>query len=660
MATRRVSVFLELLTAGYTKDATQAAAVTRKVSVEMEKLGDETDEVSRDMDQLAANTAVAKRQVDDLGDEARGAATDLTLLDARVRSLDDSMRRLRAPSLRGGGGVGWMGSGLDFSQGLSEARGMGIAALVVLAAEAAPLIGSMIAGAVIGGVGFGGVIGGTVAASKDPRVKEAYSDLFGQMGRDIKDDAAVFVDPLISAADIFGDEWVDISAKLETAFRTLAPGIEPLARGIAGLASELADGFNVAAAAAVPIMEDMERELPELGREMETFLRIMSDPGVDARGGFQDLMDLIQGAVRTTGAVVGGLAATWKQFKDTPDWMKFGALAVPAVSLPVGGAFAIGSMFGVADHAVAGVVGGLFELNPALQETSFLLSSRVAPGADEAARSLEDIIAATEQLLDVTERLIPAAFDMEETQDQAANTAARLTEQLEAQHAAGVDGAGSLDRNTQAGRDNAEMVRDLVVLYGQMIANTAQAGGNTDVLKQQLRDQLLQMGFNAAAVDYYVGQLDRIPAEQITKLTIENQEALAAIQETDRELNRMMRDRNASVTIATYREGERASSYVPPAPISPASAQAGEGRRASGGDVFAGVPYVINERGYETVTFSGNGTVHPANLTPAWGSGPMVVENHIEVGGEVVRVVRTEISANDRNTKRRVQAGIPA
>lgn len=42
---------------------------------------------------------------------------------------------------------------------------------------------------------------------------------------------------------------------------------------------------------------------------------------------------------------------------------------------------------------------------------------------------------------------------------------------------------------------------------------------------------------------------------------------------------------------------------------------------------------------------------------PAGHAEPMVIENHIEVGGEVVRVVRYEISASDRKTMRRVRAG---
>jgi hypothetical protein len=37
---------------------------------------------------------------------------------------------------------------------------------------------------------------------------------------------------------------------------------------------------------------------------------------------------------------------------------------------------------------------------------------------------------------------------------------------------------------------------------------------------------------------------------------------------------------------------------------------------------------------------------------------PITIENHIEVGGEVVRIVRSEIRADHRQTNRRVDQGV--
>jgi hypothetical protein len=83
--------------------------------------------------------------------------------------------------------------------------------------------------------------------------------------------------------------------------------------------------------------------------------------------------------------------------------------------------------------------------------------------------------------------------------------------------------------------------------------------------------------------------------------------------------------------------------------------------RASGGPVLAGRQYLVGERGPEILTMGGSsGRIMNAEQTAAALSAPaqpIVVENHIEIGGEVVRVVRTEIKQNNRDLKRTVKAG---
>nr|WP_273482861.1 phage tail tape measure protein [Kribbella italica] len=77
--------------------------------------------------------------------------------------------------------------------------------------------------------------------------------------------------------------------------------------------------------------------------------------------------------------------------------------------------------------------------------------------------------------------------------------------------------------------------------------------------------------------------------------------------------------------------------------------------RASGGPVVAGRQYLVGERGPEILTMGGAS----GNITPnsALG-GTTIIENHIEIGGEVVRVVRSEIKQDQRNLKRTVSAGV--
>lgn len=90
---------------------------------------------------------------------------------------------------------------------------------------------------------------------------------------------------------------------------------------------------------------------------------------------------------------------------------------------------------------------------------------------------------------------------------------------------------------------------------------------------------------------------------------------------------------------------------------------------ATGGPARRGWTGWVGEGGPELVTFGTNARVHSAEESRAMvaaslamkGDGaaaPIIVENHIEIGGEVVRVVRTEIRENDKALKRRVTAGV--
>lgn len=84
---------------------------------------------------------------------------------------------------------------------------------------------------------------------------------------------------------------------------------------------------------------------------------------------------------------------------------------------------------------------------------------------------------------------------------------------------------------------------------------------------------------------------------------------------------------------------------------------------ASGGLTQPKRAYLVGERGPELWSEDRGGRITNAEdlrrmLSGGSGGGTTVIENHIEIGGEVVRVVRTEIKASDRETKRRVTAGV--
>jgi hypothetical protein len=135
----------------------------------------------------------------------------------------------------------------------------------------------------------------------------------------------------------------------------------------------------------------------------------------------------------------------------------------------------------------------------------------MAKVAEEAAKSLDEL----EKQFDET---FQKAFGFEESQDAAADAVARLNKQIEQQIEDEVEGAGTLDRNTQAGRDNAEAVRDLVRRYEDLMVQAQKTGQSTDGMREDLVNQIEAMGISRAEAERYVrilvdvkNALDAIP-----------------------------------------------------------------------------------------------------------------------------------------------------
>ena len=615
MANRRVAVDLELETAAANRSAAELGVTMRGTKAAIEDLGDEADDAGRDMDQLAANTDLAKRQVDDLGDEALGTAAALTVLDARIATTKLSVRQLGQEFARTGDIIDSQALGKERSllsklerlrkeltppdppdpgggvSGLAMPGRMqligGAVAVLLTPNPLTATLGALIAGIVSGAIGTGGVLGGVLMAARDSKVQAAAKALGSSIADEFFRGGDVFVSPTLQSMTILDKAFKDM--QVPEAFAKMAPLVTLIAEGFGDLGRNIMPGLNKAFDRMGPFASVAADGMGDLGSALGIFM----DETTKSEGAVQGLdlaFKILNGTIVLLGVGLHTLA----------DGFSFGLNVAEGIfgSMPM-----IGPLIDSIRYNMA--AGG-----PVAEEFGGALGD-VGTSADTSTEKLKAMNDVLDSLVATADKLIPAYFSMEELQDRAANSTARLIEQIKEQRKEGVAGAGSLDRNTQAGRDNAEMVRDLTDMYGDMIIKTAEAGGNTDVLKQKLRDALLQMGFSKTEVERYISALELIPAEKITAIRAENAQALATIQETDRELNRLY-DRTITLT-ATFRAGERASSFVPPAPSSPSRPGAGEGRRAGGGPVSAFGAYVVGERQPEVLQMgSMNGYVFPS------------------------------------------------
>lgn len=153
----------------------------------------------------------------------------------------------------------------------------GLAIGSAIAVTAVPTISAAIAGAVVGGVGIGGVVGGATLAAKDARVQAAGKQLAEAVTSDLEKSGTRFVTPMIRGIQIIQGAWDDVSGDIDSALESASRYVEPLAKGVANFARELAPGLREAADAAGPIVDVLSEELPEVGAELSHMLSTFAD-----------------------------------------------------------------------------------------------------------------------------------------------------------------------------------------------------------------------------------------------------------------------------------------------------------------------------------------------------------------------------------------------
>lgn len=207
------------------------------------------------------------------------------------------------------------------------------------------------------------------------------------------------------------------------------------------------------------------------------------------------------------------------------------------------------------------------------------------------------------------------------------------------------DNGKTVDIHTEKGRNNRKSLLDLAQANKDLVDAMRANGATSDKLVTQNeagRRKFLEV---AAAMKLPKGeakaladQLFRIPEATTTNINVNNKTANSRITETTRLLKNVPTYRTVEVKFTT--------SGVPLNVIGSV------GRRASGGPVSAGMPYVVGEHGPELIVPSSNGTVVPNH---ALGGGDTYV--YVEIDGEQLqgRIVKTVRDSN-RDLKRKVGA----
>lgn len=482
------------------RQAVKAAGETEIIEAEIVDLGDKAertdDKLHKVFRGLPAEIAAAKvsimalnREFARTGDESllskiTGERSRLSKLEGVHKSnlLSDFVDKVGSTLGQQGAPAGQAFSE-SFMSALSDSLPSEFKAALIVAGGTVvlaltPLIGGAIAGAVLGGVGVGGIVGGVALAAQDSRVQAVFSNLGKRIMPIFQHSADPFIEPLLQLPARLEAEFLDAMPGIEGIFEDLSDDVEPFARGLVGLVKELLPGIRQAVQGGQPVMQAFSRELPNIGKALSTFLRMLGEVGPEGAQAFTFVLRVVE--ILIIG--IGGLI------------------------------FALAKVFGV----LAKIPGPLQELSREAADfanTSVDAFNDFGAAADVAADRLREFS-------DSFDKLLGLNIDSQHAAIAYLNSVEQMSETL-------MKSKRTLDIHTQAGRDNREAILAVVEAAERerqaYIAETNDIEGANRKFSTHimwLRNTLQQMGYNTAQINEMLGAIEKLPTDINMDITL--------------------------------------------------------------------------------------------------------------------------------------------
>jgi hypothetical protein len=679
---RTVKVRL-LLGDDYSAAAEKPILATTRLDDKLKGLGTQADRTDRNITGLgrtetkvAAETGLLAAQIDKTKEKLAGLNRELNetgdiklLKDIRkVRSelnqLERSARDFKRLSPLGDEetkqpGPSSLQSTRSLGIGFNQLRSALIPMLIGVVVALAPMIGAIINGALLSGIGLGGLALGIVGQIKDPRVVGAAK----AFGKSITDaltlDTTSFAQPLIVALGTIGDAVKRALSGIN--FDQLATTIGPLSRGISGLIDAMGPGLGKALAASVPLLNELEILLPEIGQALSFMFDQMSQGSDGAMEGLRTLAVLVIGLIKSLGVLVHALS-------DVYNFMVKFAYLVSNVADTL--AHLIPFL-----HVFEPLTSRLQELNSFIllgaKSTTVLGRSLVETG-DAATLTADDFAKLSGKIGQLTETQDTLAGKMTDflvnsmlTADHAANnfqqSLTSLKETLDQNGRAIDKHTGFIARNTKEGEANRDAILAVVEanlrIYDSNIAvgmSAEDAAAKYNEGTRALRDQLRAAHFTEAQIGELIGKYENVPGLVNTTIAVLGlKEAIADLDETLRLIHGLPPRKD--IEVWTHKFIVEQHQYSPPPPE-----HLNRGFfRAEGGNVEANQMYWVGERGRPELFVSRvPGTIYPTaqrytGYRPAQ-SGGGTTHLEIRLSGEgpalksLLALIRKEVRINGK------------
>lgn len=514
------------------------------------------------------------------------------------------------------------------------------ATLTAAVVAVAPFVGAVAAGGIVAGFGAGLAGLGAVFAAKSAAVKSAWSKALQDMGSRMTLLSKPFEQTLINMAAVAKRTFDKFAPNLAAAFKGIAPAVtrfgDDLGRAFEKLApavKPLADAFNAVLGATGPALQDAFSKI-------STGLQVLAHSVQKNPKGLADLVGLFADLTQAATYVVAALNET------------YGALRRGAEIVGALGHSTEASGKSMSDAAAKTVA-----LAQALRQ-----HQAAAKGAGESARAFAEKI---NRQTAATDRLINSLFRLQGLMLGLSGAEIAYQQAIDDATASIKENGHALDINTAKGRANRTALNNVAQAANDQTTAMIKSGKGTDAAglaaeknKAAFIRLAFQMGLGRAAAKKMADQLIGIPNVtrearlKANKADLDAKLAAAKKQLGDKDLTKERRAKiNADIAAlqAKLRQAQAAINAlhgkVVPVVIKYSStgvnltAPSSVGRRASGGPVEKGKPYIVGEHRPELFVPKQDGTIVPRVPRQARGAayaaaGPQKVQVEIVVRGD--------------------------
>lgn len=472
--------------------------------------------------------------------DARDVSFDVVSNDKTAAGLASAERRLRETNKRieeesKKTGLS-LGKGLDTGVAKAAPRiaanlgevfsSAGLASGPALAAGLAvglPLIGAAISGAVIGGAGIGGVLGGVALAARDPRVAATGQVLGRTLMEGLQQDAAVFIEPVIRAADKIEKRFEAMRPRLKAIFADSVDFLDPLLDGALDLVDGVLRGVQSLTDKGGPVIDEFGEGFSRLGDSIAVALDMIAGGSHDAADAVEFMFKLFAAGIEATGLLVRGLTELWGVISYIPNKiMEFRK--------------SLGPVWGETER-IGGA--GTFAAD-GLNQTAAAMGNTQA-NAVELTYSLED---AEKAIADVHR----AQLDLYGSTTDVAGALDRANEAIK-------ENGRTLSLNSEKGRENRDALSTVASAVNRQYEAYVKVNGVTPksaALAEDLRGKFVALaqkaGMSASAAQDLANKILTIPSKRETKITAATTQAKNDIQDVKNRLNEV-RSKTVTVTV---------------------------------------------------------------------------------------------------------------